>query len=586
MKEKLIKHFKKAFSLTDFFVKRDTFAFWGILIIAINFVMLHGNGYSSDLSYWRNWILDMQQSVGGFSGDYPPLYALWLRAVSVIYNLTGFSLKMEYELKQFCLFPVFVAHLSLALFVWQRLQNRSWTPEIKTIVMLLVVANPILYLDGPVWGQVDLLPVAFCVWALWYAAKPSTYGRGMALFMLGLLTKFQMIMFLPIFAALSLRYRKVMWRGLASMAVVFLLVFLPFILAGAFTKEFSQGYLRAVNSYPYATMNAGNLWMVVSGNMTPQMRPIFEWAPAFMNPALLGKILFVIISATIMVIAFIRRLSIGRLMMLSSLNALAFFMFLPCMHERYVFPAAIMAIAGIACQRRPAIIWAVLLSMVAYMNIAMVTSLRGNALWFWISVLGIAVTLPFALYALAPTVHGNLSKLYDKVAVPKFVPFAILVLIYVADLGSSYIQQAKTAYHLGEGEYFVYDLKLIHQWQGYGNMHIGKTVDGNPLHVDGLLYLSGIGTHAPSKQIYELPENANRFTVTCGVDDESGNGVLEFIVKLDGKELWRSGRMEGRQSASADLDIRGGHEIILETDELGDKGYDHADWVNPVVYTK
>ena len=90
--------------------------------------------------------------------------------------------------------------------------------------------------------------------------------------------------------------------------------------------------------------------MVVSGNMTPQMRPIFEWAPAFMNPALLGKILFVIISATIMVIAFIRRLSIGRLMLLSSLNALAFFMFLPCMHERYVFPAAIMAIAFMGLQ--------------------------------------------------------------------------------------------------------------------------------------------------------------------------------------------------------------------------------------------
>jgi Gpi18-like mannosyltransferase len=57
----------------------------------------------------------------------------------------------------------------------------------------------------------------------------------MALFMLGLLTKFQMIMFLPVFGALSLRYRKVMWQGLLAMAGVFLLVFLPFIIAGNFS---------------------------------------------------------------------------------------------------------------------------------------------------------------------------------------------------------------------------------------------------------------------------------------------------------------------------------------------------------------
>ncbi len=574
----------RIFSKLKVHFSRDSFALWGLLVILLNFVMLHGIGFASDLTFWRHWVTDLQQGVGNFTGNYPPLYVLWLRVVGWIYQVTGLNMDLEYELKQFCLFPVILAHVSLAHFVWLRIYKRDWLPEVKTIVMLLVVANPAFYLDGPIWGQVDVLPVTFCVWGLWYASRPKTYAIGMGLFMLGLLTKFQMIMFLPVFGALSLRYRKVMWKGLLSMAGVFLLVFLPFIIAGNFSKEFAQAYLSTIDEYPYASMNAGNLWMVFSGNMTPQSRPIFEWAPAFMNPGLLGKIFFVVVSVAIMALTFFKRLPVSRIMTMAALNAFAFFMILPCMHERYVLAAAVVAIAGVACKNRPVVIWAVLLSMVAFLNISMMTSVRGSALWFWIAMAGIVVMFTYMAHSFAPAALDKALRVCGKVKLPALVPYALLVLIYTVDVGGSYLQQAKTAYHLKKGESFVYDLKLLHQSQGYGNTNIGKTVDNNPLHLNGTLYLNGIGSHAPSKHVYALPENASRFTVTCGVDDESGNGVVEFIVRVDDKEIWRSGRMEGRQTATADLDIRGGKKISLETDELGSKNFDHIDWVNPVIH--
>lgn len=574
----------RIFSKLKVHFSRDSFALWGLLVILLNFVMLHGIGFASDLTFWRHWVTDLQQGVGNFTGNYPPLYVLWLRVVGWIYQVTGLNMDLEYELKQFCLFPVILAHVSLAHFVWLRIYKRDWLPEVKTIVMLLVVANPAFYLDGPIWGQVDVLPVTFCVWGLWYASRPKTYAIGMGLFMLGLLTKFQMIMFLPVFGALSLRYRKVMWKGLLAMTGVFLLVFLPFIIAGNFSKEFAQAYLSTIDEYPYASMNAGNLWMVFSGNMTPQSRPIFEWAPSFMNPGLLGKVFFVVVSVAIMALTFFKRLPVSRVMTLAALNALAFFMILPCMHERYVLAAAVVAIAGVACKNRPVVIWAVLLSMVAFLNISMMTSIRGSALWFWIAMAGIVVMFAYMAHSFAPAALDKVLRVCGKVKLPALVPYALLVLIYTVDVGGSYLQQAKTAYHLKKGESFVYDLKLLHQSQGYGNTNIGKTVDNNPLHLNGTLYLNGIGSHAPSKHVYALPENASRFTVTCGVDDESGNGVVEFIVRVDDKEIWRSGRMEGRQTATADLDIRGGKKISLETDELGSKNFDHIDWVNPVIH--
>ena len=69
----------------------------------------------------------------------------------------------------------------------------------------------------------------------------------------------------------------------------------------------------------------------------------------------------------------------------------------------------------------------------------------------------------------------------------------------------------------------------------------------------------------------------------CGIDDESGNGVVNFIVELDGKRIWESGRMEGRQAKSATLDISGGKRLSLITDEMGSKNFDHANWVNPII---
>lgn len=568
------------------FLSRDSFACWGLVTIFLNFVMLHALGFASDLTFWRNWISSLEMGVGNFTGDYPPLYILWLRVVAVFYKATNLSMDLDYELKQFCMLPVILAHVSLVHFVWLRLQKRAWDPQVKIVVLLMTVANPAFYLDGPVWGQVDILPVTICVWALWYAARPKTFAIGIGLFMLGLLTKFQMIMFLPVFGALALRYRRIMWKGIFSAGMVFFLVFLPFILAGNFAKEFSQAYMSSVGQYPYAAMNAGNLWMALVGNMTPDVRPIFEWAPAFMNPGLLGKILFVVVSLAVLVVTFLKRLRMGAVMMVATVNALAFFMLLPCMHERYCLAAAVMCIAGISCQKKPNVSGAVIISGIAFMNISMMMSTRGDALWFWISIAGILALLHFIVQNIVPEKYELFCKKLGKIPVPGLVPYVVLALIYIFDMWGTFAQMERSAYTLKEGEVFVYDLNLVHQEQGYGNTHIGKSIDGNPLRVKGELFVAGIGTHAPSRHVYELPHNATRFTVSCGVDDESGNGVIDFIILLDDREVWRSGRLEGRQMASADLDIRGARRISLVTDEVGSKNFDHADWVNPVVFTE
>jgi NPCBM/NEW2 domain/Alpha galactosidase C-terminal beta sandwich domain len=86
--------------------------------------------------------------------------------------------------------------------------------------------------------------------------------------------------------------------------------------------------------------------------------------------------------------------------------------------------------------------------------------------------------------------------------------------------------------------------------QSYGNPRANKTVDGHPLVLGGRTFDHGFGTHANSRLVLDLKGSARRFTAWVGVDDETkGGGSVEFRVIANGKTLWSSGVMCGKQSA-------------------------------------
>ncbi|MCM8525693.1 MAG: NPCBM/NEW2 domain-containing protein, partial [Lentisphaeraceae bacterium] len=84
------------------------------------------------------------------------------------------------------------------------------------------------------------------------------------------------------------------------------------------------------------------------------------------------------------------------------------------------------------------------------------------------------------------------------------------------------------------GEKKLTDLKWKSATQEYGTIAINKTVDGKPLTMEGKQYENGIGTHATSIIVYDLPEGYERFKALAGIDDETlGNGrraTLQFYI--------------------------------------------------------
>ncbi|HEY7771972.1 MAG TPA: NPCBM/NEW2 domain-containing protein [Marinagarivorans sp.] len=121
--------------------------------------------------------------------------------------------------------------------------------------------------------------------------------------------------------------------------------------------------------------------------------------------------------------------------------------------------------------------------------------------------------------------------------------------------------------------------------QSWGDVHINANVRGAPLRVAGQQFAFGIGTHASSEQVFSLDKNFAWLTLSMGMDDQKscGDGAI-FEITLDGKHLF-SEKIPQNTVKKTTLNVGGGNTLKLIT-KIGRNGNcDHANWLNPVLYT-
>jgi len=115
--------------------------------------------------------------------------------------------------------------------------------------------------------------------------------------------------------------------------------------------------------------------------------------------------------------------------------------------------------------------------------------------------------------------------------------------------------------------------------QSWSEPKVGKSVENNAIRIDGRVFEYGVGSHAPSRLVWNLNGAYKKFHSFIGLDDESacGNGAI-WLVRGDGKELYRSRVLGSREIDSISVDISGVNKFELETLDNGDKDCDHSDW--------
>ena len=96
------------------------------------------------------------------------------------------------------------------------------------------------------------------------------------------------------------------------------------------------------------------------------------------------------------------------------------------------------------------------------------------------------------------------------------------------------------------------------------------------------LYEKGIFAHAPSRLVFDLNGRWKSFSARAGLQ-RGGNSAV-FVVKGDGKELFRSPLLQGEETRDVRVNVAGVKTLELVCEDGGDgNGGDWSVWFNPRI---
>lgn len=572
--------------------------------IVINLLLLFFDAHGGDQGYWQDWVRQLgTKGYGQFDGNYPPLYIHWLWMTAKLHDLLSLSYDISFFLKFVAQIPVLMAHLLLIAIVYQILKRYAASPAHFHMAMTLATFNPALLLDGPVWGQIDVIPVVPAVAAILISCHARWRIFTFPLYCLALLFKFQMIAFAPLMGLIFLRHWKIHLVGGLLGLLLIPLAFLPSIVTGNFIRAFELAYIEVVSQYGRATMNAANIWILLTGNMAPDSRLLFgipaesPLAP-FFTARRFGMGLFVVVMLALFFhslwLLVRRRLpetgpgAASQLLLYAVIYATAFFTLLPSMHERYLIPAAIVAIAYYAVSPSR-LAFPVALTFVSAFNLLMTLGVKTSYVWPGIAWLTLFILLAFLLDTLLPIrIKNPLYRALGKLVRIPLLSLWVLILS-LATVGqmlyhTNYIHRVK----LTEHQQLLTDITPRYHKQGYGKLEINKSVSGNSLRLAGKRYASGFGTHVNSVIEFDLPHNSEKLSFLAGVDDAVESTEVRFQVQGDGRVLWQSPIHYGSEKnlQPVELDITGVARLSLRAYAIKSINSGHVNWVSPVITHK
>jgi hypothetical protein len=123
--------------------------------------------------------------------------------------------------------------------------------------------------------------------------------------------------------------------------------------------------------------------------------------------------------------------------------------------------------------------------------------------------------------------------------------------------------------------------EMARKVNSYWRVMNNRSVSGGELLIGGKSYARGLGVHAESTLTFDLKGAYSSFHVIPGPDD-AHRGVVEFVIRVDDKELYRSGKMSSAFSKKiqpVEVSVKGAAVLTLMVETAdGEMGGDHANW--------
>ncbi|WDM21916.1 glycosyltransferase 87 family protein [Paenibacillus polymyxa] len=303
-----------------------------------------------DLMLFRNWATTAADSLSGFytngSSDYPPFYIYILYVIGQIGSTDAFSPYMSVLLR----LPNILADIVTAYMLY-RLASKRVGYGISLGLAIFYVFNPAVFINSTFWGQVDSFFTMLIV-AMIVLLVENRVGWSTVLFTVAVLMKPQGIIYGPVLFFELLRQRKIQpWLlSIGGAVVTTILVILPFSW-GQEPLWLLDLYKGTVGEYPYASVNAYNFFALIGGNYTQDTTTLFLFSYHTW-----GMICIVLVTLFTWWM-FIR----SRKPQFAAAAALVLiagvFTFASSMHERYLFPAAALAVLAYLYLRDRRFLW-------------------------------------------------------------------------------------------------------------------------------------------------------------------------------------------------------------------------------------
>ena len=375
-------------------------------------------GYGVDVGCFTAWS-DRMYHVGPADfyiteqhSDYPPGYMLALWPIGLVGSALGTG-ATELMIK----LPAIIADIAAIVLIYHYVSEQF---NRKTALWLaaMYAFNPLVYVTGAAWGQVDSIPTALIMLVILLIYK-GKWGAALPVYTLSVLMKPQALMFGPLGLAAFVLYLlrgedKQRWKqalaGIGISLALALAVILPFS-----PKQEGAGWLIKLYSgtmtfYGYATVNATNLYFLFGLNWQPigsaaplllrlagalslivpvclylykgskepasreRVLLLLSLLPAAaclapMSLSLTGTLLM-ISGFLIILVRFLSEGSVYNLPLLGAVMLVAFCALGVMMHERYLFPAIGLLMLAYAKRRdRSILVLMIALSILAFMNV-------------------------------------------------------------------------------------------------------------------------------------------------------------------------------------------------------------------------
>ena len=329
---------------TSILQNKNSWKWFFFICIALRLVFFISDGHNSDFDFFENWadrivhhgLLNIYSiQVDRFECDYPPLYLYVITPVAYLFDFFSWDIHTQFFDTFLKLFNLIVESAFLYYF-YKKTNNK--------IFLALMLLSPASIVNAYGWGQIDIIYSILMFLGFYYILQNKLYQTAL-LIGISLCLKTQTLLFLPIFGLLFLLSKNTIKEKIISLLIligVFFLINLPFIIGAPNPMDSINPHLSAAGRYNFISVNAFNFYWSFWADFNLKMQLKF---PAndllvfgIISRKWLAYAIFTSLFLWILIKVFKNYNNTPKVIALLSLYCFTYFMFLPEMHERYLFP--------------------------------------------------------------------------------------------------------------------------------------------------------------------------------------------------------------------------------------------------------